>query len=71
MRAFRVCEHNNCNDRAKVMNGNISYCIKHYKKEKLREKEKIWFQWIIAWLPGIVVYWGTGKTTKTVETYSP
>ena len=41
MRAFRVCEHNNCNDRAKVMIGNVSYCIKHYKEEKLREKEKI------------------------------
>ena len=31
MRAFRVCEHNNCNDRAKVMNGNI-IDLEEYKK---------------------------------------
>jgi len=64
------CEYNNCNDIAKVMNNNIPYCINHYRKEKKREK-KLWFWWIIAWLPGNVVYWGTGKTTKKVKTYGP
>ena len=41
MKAIRICEHNNCTDIAKIMNVEISYCIKHYKEEKLREKDKV------------------------------
>ena len=65
------CNYHDCMNEAKVMNDNKPYCINHYKEEKRREAKEFWFQWIVAWLPGIVVYWGTGKTTKTVETYSP
>ena len=35
-----LCEHNNCDNEAKIMYNNKPYCIKHYK-EKKNEKEKL------------------------------